>query len=336
MPIPEQTRKQLRISCPSCNQRFSVAAELMDQMIDCEACEARFHINEEVVARSKKIYPGERTSNTLNRFNRVPVIASTAQGMREISYDEEIYAENLSSNYPQRILTAILGSGLMASIALMLLFSGGDNNALSEMSFANKMTIGGFASIIGMVLLVYANPKARAKAVIFGMFAAAVLLSIPFFIDSPAVTSTKPSNTPDYVDPTNSLLFSEIEEDPLTELKNRFLTNPLENEQKRLEVLGSDKKAYGIYLTNLIQSDLNTVRDYLISNTKAGSSSHAYPRENGDYLIVLTDVSMDITEVTKIADSLGSTKEVHSDIGVIVISINNKQFEDSSAEKLND
>jgi transcription elongation factor Elf1 len=335
MPLPKQIRKQLRISCPACNQRLSVAAELMGQMIDCETCEARFHINEEVVARSKKIYPGERTSDTLNRFKRVPVIATTAQGMREISYDEDIYAENLSFNL-RRILTAILGSGLMAGIALLLLFSGGENNALSEMSFENKMTIGGFASIVGTVLLVYANPKARAKVVIFGMFAAAGLLSIPFFINSPAVTSTNPSNTPDYVDPTNSLLFSEIEEDPLTELKNRFLTNPLENEQKRLEVLGGDTKAYGIYLTNLIQSNLNTVRNYLISNTKAGSSSHAYPRENGDYLIVLTDVSMDITEVTKIADSLGSTKEVHSDIGVIVVSINNKQFEDSSAEKLND
>lgn len=308
----------------------------MDQMIDCEACEARFHINEEVVARSKKIYPGERTSNTLNRFKRVPIIANTAQGMREISYDEDIYAKNLSSNYSQRLLTAILGSGLMASIALMLLFSGGENNALSEMSFETKMTIGGFASIIGMVLLIYANPKARAKAVLFGMLAAAGLLSIPFFISSPTVTITKLSSKPDYVDPTDSFFFSEKAEDPLTELKNRFLTNPLEVEQKRLDALGSAKKAYGIYLTNLIQSDLNTVRNYLIKNTKAGSSSHAYPRENGDYLIVLTDVSMDITEVTKIADSLGSTKEVHSDIGVIVVSINNKQFEDSSAEKLND
>ncbi len=325
MSEPKQIREQLRITCPSCNQRFSVGADLMDRMVECGACETRFRINDEVVVRSKRIYPGERTSNTLNRFQRVPIVSTTPQGMREISYDKDINADNLLSKYP-RLWAAILGGGAIATIALMLLFSGGENNTLSGVSFENKLILTGFTSIVGTVLLVYAIPNARAKAVFFAILAAAGLLTIPFFINSPAVTSTKPSNTPDYMDPTNSLLFSELEEDPLTELKNRFLTNPLENEQKRLEALGGDKKAYGIYLTNLIQSNFNTVRDYLISNTMAGSSSHAYPRENGNYLIVLTDVSMDITEVTKIADSLGSTKEVHSDIGVIVVSINNEQF----------
>jgi len=152
------------------------------------------------------------------------------------------------------------------------------------------------------------------------------------------VTHTDGGESKDYVEPTDStgsLLSPEEQVDPLTTLRDRFSTKPLEAEQTRLEISGSDKNAYGIYLTNLQQRNIYTVRDYLIRDTMAGDSSHPYPRDKGDYLMVLTDVSMGISEVAKIAGRLGTTKESHPEIGIIVVSVDNEQFLDSPEDKLN-
>ena len=307
----------------------------MDRMVECGACDARFRINDDVILRTKKFYPGERTSTELNRFQRVPLSAAAPEGLQTIRYADFNQLDKLEPTSPQRVMAGILGVGLMVVIALMFIFSSGPGGSLSAMPLENKLVMGGFTSAIGVALLLYGNPRARAKAGFFGLLMAAGLLTIPFFIKGPVASYTYSGDSPDYVDPTDPLLFPEVPEDPLTTLRDRFSTNPLEAEQKRLESSGSVKKAYGVYLTNLLQRNIYTVRDYLIRDTMAGTSSHPYPRDNGDYLMVLTDVSMDITEVAKIAGRLGATKEVHPEIGVIVVSVNNEQFEDSAPDKLN-
>lgn len=329
------TTESLSIRCPSCRQRFSVGADLMDRMVECGACDTRFRIIDDVILRSKKFYPGERKATELNRFQRVPLSAAAPEGLQTIRYADFNQQNQLEPTSPQRIVAGICGVGLMAFIAMMFIFSSGAGGTLGSMPLENKLIMGGFASAVGVAMLVYANPKARAKAGGFGVLIAAGLLAIPFFIKGPSVTSTDIGKSTAYVDPSDPLLFPEVKEDPLTILKDRFSTNPLETEQKRLESSSSDKKAYGIFLTNLLQRNIYTVRDYLIRDTMAGTSSHPYPRDNGDYLMVLTDVSMGITEVANIAGRLGTTKEVHPEIGIIVVSVDNEQFQDSAADKLN-
>lgn len=331
----QETTESLSIRCPSCRQRFSVGAELMDRMVECGACDARFRINDDVILRTKKFYPGERHAPDLNRFQRVPLSAAAPEGLQTIRYAEFNQLEQLEPTSPQRVMAGILGAGLMALIALMFIFSSGPGGSLSSMPLENKLFMGGFISVIGVTLLLYANPRARLKAGLFGLLGAAGLLAIPFFIKGPSVTFTETSASPAYKDPTDPMLFPEEQEDPLSKLRDRFSTNPLEAEQKRLEDSGSDKHAYGIFLTNLLQRNIYTARDYLIRDTMAGSSSWPYPRDNGNYLMVLTEVSMGITEVAKIAGYLGTTKEIHPEIGIIVVSVNNEQFEDSPADKLN-
>ncbi len=335
MSTDPETTESLSIRCPSCRQRFSVGSELMGRMVECGACDARFRINDDVILRSKKFYPGERNSLELNRFQRVPLSAAAPEGLQTIRYAEFDQLDKLEPASPQRIMAGILGVVLMAVIALMFIFSNGPGGTLSAMPLENKLVMGGFISAVGVALLVYANPRARAKAGFFGLLIAAGLLTIPFFIKGPSVTYTTSADYPDYVDPTDPLISPGESEDPLVTLRNRFSTNPLEAEQKRLESTGSNKKAYGIYITNLLQRNIYVVRDYLIRDTMAGSSSHPYPRDNGEYLMVLTDVSMDITEVAKVASLLGTTKEIHPEIGVVLVSIDNEQFEISAPDKLN-
>lgn len=304
-------------------------------MVECGACDTRFRIQEDVILRSKKFYPGERDSAELNRFQRVPLSAAAPEGLMTMRYADFNQHEQLEPTSPQRVVAGIIGVATMTVIALLFIFSSGAGGSLGAMPLENKLIMGGFVSAVGVASLVYANPKARAKAGFFGMLMAAGLLTIPFFIKGPQATFADTGASPDYVDPTDPLLFPEVPDDPLTTLKDRFSTNPLETEQKRLESSGSDKHAYGIFLTNLLQRNIYTVRDYLIRDTMAGASSHPYPRDNGDYLMVLTDVSMGITEVADIAGRLGTTKEVHPEIGIIVVSVDNEQFQDSAADKLN-
>ncbi len=63
----------LIIRCPMCGQRFKVAEDLRGRTVECGGCEHRFRINDDVVVRGKKFYPGERKDPSLNRFQRVPL-----------------------------------------------------------------------------------------------------------------------------------------------------------------------------------------------------------------------------------------------------------------------
>ena len=136
--------------------------------------------------------------------------------------------------------------------------------------------------------------------------------------------------------PTAEVLFPVEEIDPLVELRQRFGTKPLEAETSRLEEGGGREKAFGIFLTNLVQRNMYTARDYLIRETLAAPSSHPYPRDDGNYLMLLTGVEASIDSVAEIAGNLGSVVETHPDLGVIVVNVDNEQFVAGSAEKLND
>lgn len=336
MPDTTDKTETLSIRCPSCRQRFSVDADLKERMVECGACDARFRINDDVILRTKKFYPGERDTPDLNRFQRVPLSAAAPEGFQTIRYAEFNHHQQLEPASPQRIIAGVIGVGTMLLIALMLIFSAGPGSTFGTMPLANKLVIAGFVSALGVGLLIYANPKARAKAGLFGLLLAAGLVSLPFFFESSSIAPIADSgDRSDYTDPVEPLFPPDDDTDPLTALRERFSTKPLETEQARMENLGGGKKAYGIYLTNLIQRNIYTVRDFLIRDTRADASSHPYPRDNGDYLMILTDVSMDIAEVAEIAGRLGATREIHPEIGVIVVSVDNEQFADGAAEKLN-
>ena len=330
----QEATDNLSIRCPSCRQRFSVGIDLMDRMVECGACDTRFRINDDVIMRSKKFYPGERKAAELNRFQRVPLSAPLPENLRTVRYAEFDKPEQLEPTSPQRVIAGIVGVGTMVLIALMLIFSSGPGATFGAMPMENKLIIAGFVSALGLSLLVYANPKARLKASLFGLLLTAGLVSLPFFFKSHRISAPPSSVT--YTDPVEPMFPTDgLETDSITSLRERFTTRPLEAEQMRHEEAGTATKAYGIYITNLQQRNIYTVRDFLIRETRADLSSHPYPRDRGDYLMVLSGVSMEITEVAEIAGRLGATKEIHPEIGVIVVSVNNEQFENGATDKLN-
>lgn len=328
-----ETTKALNIRCPSCRQRFSVAVNLMNRMCECGACDTRFRINDDVIIRTKKNYLNERKTSDLDRFQRTSLSAAAPESLQTIRYAEFNNPELLEPISPERIIAGVFGIGMMMVTALMLVFSSDPGSSLGAMPQENKLIIAGFVSALGVALLIYANPKARVKAGFFGLLLAAGLVCLPIFYKGSPIAAV--TETPGSTDPAEPLIPADKDPDSLTALRERYTTKPLEAEQTRHEESGTGKKAYGIYLTNLLQRNIYTIRDYLIRETRAEPTSHPYPRDKGDYLMILTDVSMSIAEVAEIAGRLGETKEIHPEIGVIVIRVNNDQFAAGAADQLN-
>ena len=330
MPDTPDPQDNLSIRCPSCHQRFSVEPSLMDRMVECGGCDSRFRIDDEVIIRTKKFYPGERKGPDLNRFQRVPISAASAPNQQPVQY-EDVSPTAIGPASPQRVLAGLLGVGLMLFTGLVLIFSVGQNESFSAMSIQNKLVIAGFAAAIGFILVMYANPRSRVKGAIFGLALAGALVAIPFFFKGQPMSGTTKGETAENAEQVDS---DADMTDPQADLRDRFTTKPLEDEQERMEKLSVGQKAYGIYLTNLIPRNIYTVRDYLIRDTEAGPSSHPFPRDDGDYLMVLTEVKRDFDTVAEIAGRLGETTETHPDIGVVVVRVDNRLFEAGSAEKL--
>ena len=332
MSSDQENSQNLSVRCPACRQRFTVDAGLMGRMVECGNCDARFRIDDEVIIRSKKFYHGERKDAPLNRFQRVPLATSAPEEFQTARYAEFNHPEQLEPTSPQRLIAGFVGVAIMGVIAILLVFSSNPGSALSGMAFQSKLFLAGFFSLLGCILLVYGNPRSRKKAACVALIFGLGVMSIPFSIKSTAESLPKKPRSKTL---SASAISAKNADEVLVKLKEKFGTNPLEAEQTRLTAKGDDLKAYGIYITNLIQRNKYTARDFLIRESEADVSSHLYPRDDGDYLLVLSEVAGSFEQVSKTAAMLGAITESHPELGIVVIRADNEQFVSGSAEKLN-
>lgn len=309
----------------------------MNRMVECGGCDHQFRINEDVIVRTRKFYPGEKHPVALNQFQRVPLsLTHIPPEMQTVSYQEFNHPEQLVPASPQRIIAGIFGVSIMVFTALLLLFSSKPTAVFGSMPMQNKLIVAGFVSLLGFVLLVYANPRARIKAALVGLLLAAGVVCLPFYIEGTPIKSSTVIEESTEEEPITDFVSPEEKIDALEALRLRFSTKPLENEQERLAEANSPKQAYGIYLRGMVGRNKYTARDYLIRESGGSFASHLYPRDNGNYLMVLTEVEKSSDEISEIAAELGTIEEFHSEIGIFVVGVDNALFLVGSAEKLND
>jgi len=306
---------------------------LMGQTVECGACDIPFMVNDDVIIHLKKFYPGERGDPGLNHFKRVPLATAPApEGMQTMQYAEFKHPEQLGPTSPLRVIAGIAGAALMFVIALLFLFSGSPGGMFNGLVLSSKLIIAGFVSLLGFALLVYANPRARLKAGFFGLLLAAGVISIPFYRNDDE--STRRAGQ----DPVEAASKPTVSKEVITEideLESRFGTKPLETERERLKTKSGTGNVYGVYLTGLVERNMYSARDYLFRETGAHTSSHPYPRNKGDYLMLLTGVEGDLSSVARVAASLGEVEETHPDMGLLVVRVDNELFVAASAEKVN-
>ncbi len=335
MPPSNPDDSLLLIRCPSCGQRFKVGDDLKGRTVECGGCEHRFRINDEVIVRGRKFYPGERKDPGLNRFQRVPLsFAPMTPPVQMVQYADPPDPANFEPTPPLRILAGLVAVVLMVFIALLLILGAHRGGALDGMTTFNRLLMAGFTGLLGMALLVYANRRAKFKAFFLGLLMASGLVSLPFFFDQGSIPLDQVPR------PSTAAQGKEIETphapvDPDEDLKTRIGTGPLEAEILRLEKEGSTRKAVGLWLRDLRETNRLLVRDYLLRTLNADPQSHYYPRGDGDFLMVITGINQSLSEVTSVVAALGSIEKTYPRLSVIEVKINNESFIEGSIEKMN-
>ncbi|RYD48348.1 MAG: hypothetical protein EOP85_03730 [Verrucomicrobiaceae bacterium] len=343
MASPHPDDSLLLIRCPSCSQRFKVGEDLRERTVECGGCEHRFKINDEVIVRTKKFYPGERSGPALNRFQRVPLHGGgeTQTAFKQMRYGNMPDPAVLEPASPQRIIAGAVGVAGMAFMALLLMFGGNRGGMLDGMVFSSRLLMAAFACLVGVLALVYANPKARLKAMSVGLLLVAGLMAVPFFFTTGSVPLEQQGKGSLAIPTASETKAGDkdaegTEDAEIVALRIRIGTGPLVSEIEKLAREDSSQRAMGLWLRGLDNNNKLLVRDYILRVTNADPTSHLYPREGGDYLMVVTRISQTLQELSALAAAIGPTERIYPDISVIEVQVRNENFVEGSLQKLSD
>ncbi len=337
MPSPNPDDLLLLIRCPSCGQRFKVGDDLRERTVECGGCEHRFRINDEVIVRGRKFYPGERSDPALNRFQRVPLPGGESlTGVQPIRYGNMPDPAVLEPASPQRIIAGAVGVAGMAFMALLLMFGASRGGMLDGMVLPNRLLMAGFAALLGTALLIYANPRARLKALAVGLLLGGGLMAVPFGFRTGSVPPDEraPARVGSAAGAKDTGAPEPAVDAETAALRSQIGTDPLVTEINKLAAEASDKRAMGLWLRSLSESNRNIVRDYILRVTGADPASHLYPRDGGDYLMVVTGITLSIQELAKLASVLGQTERIYPEISVIEVLVRNETFVEGPIDKL--
>lgn len=338
MPALNPDDDLLLIRCPSCGQRFKVGEDLRGRTVECGGCEQRFRINDGVIVRGRKFYPGERRNSRLSHFQRVPLaVAPPVIGTATIRYAEPPDPATFEPASPQRIMAGVLGVMAIAAMALLLILGADRGGALDGITTMNRLIMGCFSGLLGTALLVYANPRARVKATTIGIAASVGLISLPLiFTGGSTSLPQQATDTIDTVLPTDGTLDPNSEITEINELRRLIGTDPLVAEIERLAATGSPLKALGLWLRDMREHNRFLVKDYILRTTGADLQSHFYPRDHGNFLMVVTGINLTLDQMAAIAGELGSVENTYPELSVIEVKVNNQNFVEGAIEKLTD
>ena len=321
---------KLAIRCPGCGQRFKVGLELQDRMVECGTCENRFRVNDEVVIRNKKFYPGERKSPGLDGFARVPKSTkSPVASFQTVEYAEEPAQRAIEPTSPLRLILGFAAIIVALLVAFMLIAGGSVGGVLYGASQSKRLMLAGFTAIVCGALMVAANPRARGKAILGAIATALGLLSLPF-VFTDGIHTAGPVVLDDRADEGDVIESpGQTSDEKLEELKRAIGYAPLERE------LAKSADSAGIWLRDLQEYHKLQVRDYIVRSTGADPSSHMYPR-SPDYLLVVSGASADLDELARLCERFGEVRRTVDPLRVIEVAVNNESFQEGPIDKMAD
>lgn len=328
MDLPQREIPPIQIRCPSCGQKFSVGHELKGRVAECGSCEQQFRITDEVILKGHRFYPAKKSGAELHRFQRAEL--SRNLPMATVDYGKKPDPAHFEPASPQRVLAGIFGVVFIIAVAALLMGGARYGGLLDGTPFAGRIGIALFAAIMGSTLLIYANPKARWRSAAVSALFSAGLMAIPFFFTQGSGAS---QGRDEIVN--TAPVASDVEEkdQSLTELKRAIGTVPLETEIARLKAANDERHAVGLWIKNLRESNRLIVRDFVIRTCDADPSSHLYPRDRGNYLMVVTSAK-DIQEMATVCSRLGRIDGIYPELQVIELSLDNDNFSEGPTAKL--
>ena len=316
----------LSIRCPACGQRFNVEQDLRGRVVECGECDERFEITESIIVKGRKFYPGEHRDPLLDHVFRVdrPIPPVNDLAMTQ-AYAAQATPTVDEPNSPLRVIMGLAGVFGMIITALILVLGADRGGVLDGMTTDKRLVVAAFAGLFGSVLVVLSNPKKRLLALIASMAMAVGMLSLPLIFTG----GSKPLGSDTqlkYANEEPELVVKSAPSNKESELREIIGTDPLVAEIARLDSIGSDLKAVGLWLKNLKVRNCLLVRDYILRETNADLQSHYYPRDNGDFLMVVTGIKESADQLAIIAAALGNVENVYSDLSVVQVTVDNERF----------
>jgi len=345
-PLPTQSSDDVSIRCPGCGQRFTVGQQLVGRVVECGSCDRRFRVEEDVMVRQRKFYPGEHRDPSLEHFGRVPMRAPVAPSFEPAQYSSDPPpAAAVGPTSPIRIMFGIGGVVLAAIVALILIFGGNPGGALDGAPLVKRLILAAFAGALTLVLLLIANPRSRLKGGLSGAAIAIGLVCLPFaFQDGVhSVPSGEGQLVP--LDREDDGEESVVVEDPHAQIKEEMVYQPLQRALDSYEPGGKEGlTAVGIWLRNLRYFNREQVVDFLVRRTGAAEpggskeGSWLYPRDEarGDFLLVLRDVEPGLGAVAGLCGQFGEIKRIVEDLSVIEVVVDNDAFVQGDLSALQD
>lgn len=331
MSAPDQ---QLQIRCPKCSQRFKVGPELEGRVVECGRCENRFRVDDSVILKQKKFYPGEKQRDpSLDRFARTPVAPSVIQPVtfQTISYEPEASPEAFEPPSVQRLLAGTFGGGILLLAILAFLTSDANGGILSGVPESRRLILAAFVAVLGSAAVVYANPRARLRALAVALLLSAVLLALPLVLSGSSEPAA-PRQAGDPAAPPTSPSGEEIPAvDPLDALRAEIGYAPMELELSKAKDRGS---VVGVWLRNMQERNRFQVRDFLLRASGAGESSHLYPRSDTSFLYVLNGVPGKLEEIAAQCGRIGRVERIIRPLQVIEVVVDNERFVEGPLDRL--
>ena len=328
----------LPIRCPGCGQRFKVGLELKDRMVECGTCEHRFRVNDEVVVRQKKFYPGERRDISLDRFSRIPKGTPLPSNFQTIQYASEPSLPDIQPVSPLRLVLGFVAGAGVILVALLLAFGGSPGGMLDGASQPKRLALAGFTALIAAIFFIAANPRRRGRAIFGSLVSAALLISFPFFFTEGNAPVAPSAHGLSYDESVKHE--AEDEAPPLSsdldELKKEINTTPLEKAIAALAANPENKgrTAVGIWLRDVREFQKLQISSYIERTTGAiQGQSYMYVRDGG-YLMVVSGVTDDLAELSKICERFGEVRRVIDPLQVIEVVVQEDKFTPGDLKKL--
>jgi hypothetical protein len=326
---------QLQIRCPKCSQRFKVGPELEGKIVECGRCESRFRVDDSVILKQKKFYPGEKQRDpSLDRFARTPVAPSVVQpvSFQTVSYEPEASPESFEPPSVQRLLAGTFGGGILLLAILAFLTSDSTSGTFSSVSGSRRLILAVFVALLGSSALVYANPRAKLRALAISLLLSATLIALPLILPGGAEPAAQPaSNTQAPASPTSPSGEEIPVVNPLDALRAEIGYAPMELELSKAKDQGS---VVGVWLRNMQERHRFQVRDFLLRASGAGESSHLYPRTDTSFLYVLNGVPNKLEEIAGHCARIGRVERIIRPLQVIEVVVDNQRFVEGPIDRL--
>lgn len=342
MPESENNASQLQIRCPNCGQRFKVGPELRSKLVECGSCERRFRVEDDVILRSRKFYPGEAKNDAhLERFPRAALHTTSQIDFQTANYNPAPNPEMVEPPSFQRVLAGVIGAGLLVFVLLLFVLSTGGGGPLASVSTERRLVLAVFISVIGSAFIIYANRRKLLPALAGCGLASLALVAMAIIFPGPDDAMVhqppppldtdgerpRPPVKPDNGDqPENPA-------DPYAKLKEEMRYGPVAAE---IVTAGSPEKVTAIWLRGMRERHKWTVEEYLLRTTGADRSSHLYRRGDTAHLMVLTGMNQDIEATAHICKRIGNVERVVRPLRVIEVMVSGDRFAEAPIERLRD